>query len=95
VAVVGIGGLGHLGVQWARALGAEVAALSHQEAKRADAEKLGANEFIITSNLEEVTKKYERKFDFVLVCNDMSSFANDFHDLPVTDDSFGYRWRPC
>lgn len=45
VAIVGLGGLGHVGVQMARAMGAEVTVLDLAEAKRADAMRLGAHEF--------------------------------------------------
>ena len=41
VAILGVGGLGHLGLQFANAMGAEVYALSHSERKAEDAEKLG------------------------------------------------------
>lgn len=45
VGIIGIGGLGHLGVQFAAALGTETWAISHSDSKRADAEKLGAQGF--------------------------------------------------
>ncbi len=48
VAIIGLGGLGHIGVQIARALGAEVTVLSHSEAKREDARRLGARAFAST-----------------------------------------------
>jgi uncharacterized zinc-type alcohol dehydrogenase-like protein len=46
VAVAGLGGLGHMGVKLAAAMGAEVTVLSRSESKRADAEKLGAHAFL-------------------------------------------------
>jgi alcohol dehydrogenase len=46
VAVLGIGGLGHLGVQWARAMGFETVAIARGEAKAEDAKKLGAHHYI-------------------------------------------------
>lgn len=46
VAVLGIGGLGHLGVQWARAMGFETVAIARGEGKAADAEALGAHHYI-------------------------------------------------
>lgn len=45
VGIIGIGGLGHLGVQFSAALGADTWAISHSERKREDAEKLGAKGF--------------------------------------------------
>src|SRR6266536_4350007 len=46
VAILGIGGLEHFGLLWAKALGAEVWALSHSPNKKAEALKLGADHFI-------------------------------------------------
>ncbi|OJJ48143.1 hypothetical protein ASPZODRAFT_157935 [Penicilliopsis zonata CBS 506.65] len=66
VAVVGIGGLGHFALQWARALGAEtVAAISRSGAKRDDAMKLGASVFIDSAR-EDWTAEWKRGFDLVL-----------------------------
>lgn len=48
VAILGIGGLGHLGILWAKALGTEVWALSLTLNKKEDALKLGADDFIYT-----------------------------------------------
>lgn len=50
VGVVGIGGLGHMALQFASAMGAEVTAISRSDRKKADAEKLGAKNFIATGN---------------------------------------------
>jgi len=71
VAVVGIGGLGHYGLQWASALGAETFAISHSDSKKNDAEKLGVKpeDFIIASNPEETAKKYAGYFDIILICS--------------------------
>ncbi len=49
VAIVGMGGLGHMGVQIAAAMGAEVAVISHGRSKEADAYRFGATEFYATS----------------------------------------------
>jgi len=58
VAVVGLGGVGHLGVQFARKWGCEVTVLSASDSKREDAIKLGAHEFIVAKGkwTEEVQK---------------------------------------
>jgi uncharacterized zinc-type alcohol dehydrogenase-like protein len=50
VGVLGLGGLGHMGVKLAAALGAEVYALSGSPSKREDARKLGAKHFVLTSD---------------------------------------------
>src|SRR5262249_22699441 len=48
VAVVGLGGLGHLAVKFAKAMAANVTVLSHSPGKREDALRLGADDFVIT-----------------------------------------------
>jgi uncharacterized zinc-type alcohol dehydrogenase-like protein len=65
VGVVGIGGLGHLGVQFAKAFGAEVTALSTSKDKEAEARELGADHFVNTRDAAEV-KKIAGSFDFLL-----------------------------
>ena len=65
VAVMGLGGLGHMGVKFAVALGAEVTVLSHSEGKRADALAMGAHHFICTQD-EEVFTKLRGSFDLIL-----------------------------
>ncbi|KAL3298812.1 alcohol dehydrogenase (nadp+) [Colletotrichum asianum] len=72
VAIVGIGGLGHLGVQWAKALGAEVYALTHSPDKAEDCKKLGAKEVINTTE-KGWAKPWAFKFDFMLNCSDMTN----------------------
>ncbi|KAG2177400.1 hypothetical protein INT44_007911 [Umbelopsis vinacea] len=54
VGVIGIGGLGHFAVQWAKAMGAEVVALSHSDKKRGDAAQLGCSDYVVTSNKDEM-----------------------------------------
>jgi uncharacterized zinc-type alcohol dehydrogenase-like protein len=54
VGIVGIGGLGHMGVKLARALGAHVVAFTTSESKRADALKLGAQEVVVSKNADEL-----------------------------------------
>lgn len=65
VAVAGLGGLGHMGVKLAAAMGAEVTVLSRSESKRADAEKLGAHAFLNTSD-RAAMKARTGYFDMVL-----------------------------
>jgi uncharacterized zinc-type alcohol dehydrogenase-like protein len=64
VAVAGFGGIGHVGVQLAHALGAEVTVISHSAAKRADALTLGADRFVATA--AESLDRFERYFDLIL-----------------------------
>jgi uncharacterized zinc-type alcohol dehydrogenase-like protein len=65
VGIVGIGGLGHLGLQFAKAFGAEVTALSTSKDKEAEALEMGADRFVNTRDTEAV-KKMAGSFDFLL-----------------------------
>jgi len=65
VAVMGLGGLGHMGVKFAKALGAHVTVLSHSPAKESDALAMGADAFVATNNGDEF-KKNARTFDLIL-----------------------------
>jgi alcohol dehydrogenase (NADP+) len=65
VGVVGIGGLGHFAILFARAMGAEVVAISHSESKKADAEKMGATKFIATAKGNSVFKENRRTLDVI------------------------------
>lgn len=65
LAVVGLGGLGHMGVKFGVALGAEVTVLSTSPEKEADARKLGAHHFVVTKDPQQL-KAVRGKFDFIL-----------------------------
>jgi len=65
VAVVGLGGLGHMAVKIANAMGAEVTVLSTSDKKKNDALQFGAKNFVNTSNPDAFTK-YANTFDFIL-----------------------------
>lgn len=75
VAVLGLGGLGHMGVKLAVSMGAEVTMLSHTAAKQVDAERLGAHHFVLTSDMEQV-KAVAKSFDFIL---DTVSAEHDYN----------------
>jgi alcohol dehydrogenase (NADP+) len=64
-AVVGLGGLGHMGVKFAASFGAEVTVLSTSASKSQDAAKLGAHHFVVTSD-EAQFNKARKSFDFIL-----------------------------
>ncbi len=64
-AVLGLGGLGHMGVKLAVSFGADVTMLSHTASKQKDAERLGAHHFALTSDPEQV-KALAGSFDFIL-----------------------------
>ncbi|KAF4624339.1 hypothetical protein G7Y89_g13832 [Cudoniella acicularis] len=65
VGVVGIGGLGHLAIQFANKMGCEVVALSGTESKKEEAFKLGAHHFIATKDAKELS--VPRKINHLLV----------------------------
>jgi uncharacterized zinc-type alcohol dehydrogenase-like protein len=65
VAVVGLGGLGHMAVKLAAALGAEVTLLSSSASKQADARRLGSHEFVVTT-APGAFRKLAGRFDLVL-----------------------------
>lgn len=65
VAILGLGGLGHMGVKFAVAFGAEVTVLSTSASKEADAKRLGAHHFVVTTDEEQV-KNVQGQFDYIL-----------------------------
>lgn len=65
VAIVGLGGLGHMGVKLAHALGADVTVLSQSMKKAADAKRLGADHYYATGE-EGTFKKLNRAFDLII-----------------------------
>ena len=67
VGIVGLGGLGHMGVKLAVSMGADVTVFSTSPSKEADARKLGAHNFVVSKNDEEM-KSLAGKFDFILDC---------------------------
>ncbi|TRZ86395.1 MAG: NAD(P)-dependent alcohol dehydrogenase [Streptomycetaceae bacterium] len=65
VGVMGLGGLGHMGVKFAAALGAHVTVLSHSPGKEADAKAMGAHEFVVTKDPKNL-KALASTFDLIL-----------------------------
>jgi len=65
VGVVGLGGLGHMGVRFAHALGAHVVVFTTSPGKKEDALRLGADEVVVSRNADEM-KKHDGSFDFIL-----------------------------
>jgi alcohol dehydrogenase (NADP+) len=76
VGVIGLGGLGHMGVKFAHAFGANVVVFTTSPGKKEDALRLGADEVIISTNAEEM-QKHAGKFDFIL-----DTIAAD-HDINI------------
>ena len=65
VGVVGLGGLGHMGVKFAHALGAHVVVFTTSPDKKEDALRLGADEVVVSRNADEM-QKHAGSFDFIL-----------------------------
>lgn len=84
VGVVGLGGLGHMAVKLASAMGAEVTVLSHSDKKKADALRLGAKNFANTSD-EKTFKDYHNYFDFIINTVSANIDLNKYLDLLKLD----------
>jgi uncharacterized zinc-type alcohol dehydrogenase-like protein len=67
VGIVGLGGLGHMGVKFAHAMGAHVVVFTTSPGKKDDAFRLGADEVVISKNVDEM-KQHAFSFDFILDC---------------------------
>ncbi len=65
VGIVGLGGLGHMGVKIAAAMGAHVVLFTTSDSKRADALRLGAKEVVVSKNADEMAA-HVGSFDFIL-----------------------------
>lgn len=65
VGIIGLGGLGHMGVKYAKAMGAEVWVITSSPEKVEDAKKFGADGVIVSSNVEEM-EQHKRGFDLLI-----------------------------
>lgn len=79
VGVVGLGGLGHMGVKFAHALGAHTVVFTTSPGKKEDALRLGADEVVISKNADEMNK-HAGSFDFILdavaAAHDLNAYIN-------------------
>ncbi len=79
VGVVGLGGLGHMGVKFAHALGAHTVVFTTSANKKEDALRLGADEVVVSRNADEM-QKHAGSFDFILDCvaaeHDINAYIN-------------------
>ena len=100
VAIIGLGGLGHMGVKIAHALGAEVTVLSHSLNKQEDGKRMGADHFFATSDprtFEKLKGSFDMIINTVSVELDVNSYLNLLRldgtmvivGLPEKDLSFG------
>ncbi len=75
VAVMGLGGLGHMGVKLAASFGAEVTVMSRSPEKEADARRLGAHEFVLTNTpgaLDKLAGRYDAILDTISAKHDLN-----------------------
>src|SRR2546427_1373829 len=84
IGVVGLGGLGHMGVKFAHALGAHVVLFTTSANKTADALRLGADEVVISKNLDEV-QKHAGSFNFILDAVSADHDVNSYVSLLKRD----------
>ena len=79
VGIVGLGGLGHMGVKFAKALGAHVVLFTTSPSKIEDGKKLGAHEVVVSKNADEMAA-HAASFDFILDCvsadHDINAYLN-------------------
>ncbi len=79
VGVIGMGGLGHMGVKFAKALGAEVTIFTRSESKVAEAKKQGADHVVISTDedqMAEVAETFDFMLDTVPVQHDLNPYLN-------------------
>jgi uncharacterized zinc-type alcohol dehydrogenase-like protein len=84
VAVIGLGGLGHMAVKLGAAMGADVTVLSTSDRKRDDASRLGANHFLVTRNKEAMASA-AAGFDLIINTISASHELNDHINLLAVD----------
>jgi len=84
VGVMGLGGLGHMGVKFAHAMGAEVTVFSHSPDKEADAKAMGADHFVVTRDPSSLKSLY-KKFDLILNTVSADLDINLYLDLLALD----------
>jgi alcohol dehydrogenase (NADP+) len=84
VGVVGLGGLGHMGVKFAHALGAHVVVFTTSPNKKDDALRLGADAVVVSKNANEM-EKHARSFDFILDAVSADHDINAYINLLARD----------
>ncbi|RKF23594.1 NAD(P)-dependent alcohol dehydrogenase [Altericroceibacterium spongiae] len=84
VGIVGIGGLGHMGIKLASAMGAHVVAFTTSESKREDARALGAAEVVVSKNADEMAA-HAHSFDLILDTVAASHQLDDYTSLLTLD----------
>lgn len=79
VGIVGLGGLGHMGVKFAKAMGAHVVLFTTSPSKIEDGKRLGAHEVVLSKNADEM-QKHTASFDLIIDCvsadHDLNAYLN-------------------
>ena len=87
VGVIGLGGLGHMGVKLAAAMGAEVTVFSTSKEKEKDARRLGATHFVLTTEVDNL-KPLANRFNLILDTVSASHDINIYFNLLVRGGAF-------
>jgi D-arabinose 1-dehydrogenase-like Zn-dependent alcohol dehydrogenase len=103
VGIMGVGGLGHLAIQFAAKMGCHVVAISGSDSKKEEAMKLGANEFIAMKNVDKEVKA-SRPLDRLLVTTSAQpdwekllpalAPGATIHPLSVSEGNFSIPYMP-
>lgn len=86
VGIVGLGGLGHMGVKFAHAFGAETVLFTRSAGKRADARRMGADEVVMSDN-ESAMRRHRNSFDVIIDTVAMPHNLDDYLSLLRRDGS--------
>jgi alcohol dehydrogenase (NADP+) len=86
VGIVGIGGLGHMGVKLASAMGAKVVVFTTSPSKFEDARRLGADEVVLSTDKNQM-KQYDAMLDLIIDAVSAEHNINDYLDLVRVDGS--------
>ncbi|MET0556911.1 MAG: NAD(P)-dependent alcohol dehydrogenase [Vicinamibacteria bacterium] len=93
VGIVGLGGLGHMGVKFAHALGAHVVLFTTSPGKVADGLRLGADEVVVSTDAGAMAKR-ARSFDFILDCVSANHDVNAYLNLLKRDGTLALVGAP-
>jgi len=93
VGIVGIGGLGHMGVKLAKAMGAEVVVITTSPTKVEDAKRLGADQVILSTDKEQM-KANRNSLHFILDCVSAEHDVNAYLQLLKTDGTLAIVGAP-
>jgi len=84
VGIIGLGGLGHMGLQFAHAMGADTTVFSHSASKAEDAAALGADHFVVTSD-PTVLANHELRYDIIINATSADIDLNPYLSLLSLD----------